>query len=318
MPPEIKMIESVPFDDVPPDGEERFNASDIIPLADSRFLFCDNNVGDALYELRLAPNGEKKVPLLRKQIEGIEFGIIDDLEGLALAENEEGRFIFALCSLSIKAKKKANDFKVKKGARNALVRLSVDEEERLRPEIIPDFRSWLIENMPELENFANIAPDDGGLNVEGLAWHPEANVLLLGFRTPLMDGMPFVLPIRLQNLSGSWSVDNFEMLSPTRLNLKATNDEQGIRSISYDTLRKVLLLLTGNATSASKAPFSLYSWDGNTSGIVHHFEKIQFHKKAKAEGLTHGTINHRGAIVFVDDAGGYSFLWDDDPSLVLP
>jgi len=318
MPLEIKIIESVPFDDAPPDGEERFNASDVIPLADSRFLFCDNNVGDALYELRFTPEGKKKGSLLKKQIEGLEFGVVDDLEGLTLAENEAGRFIFALSSLSIKSKKKANDFKVKKGARNALVRLLIAEGERLMPDIIPDFRSWLIEKMPGLKEFADIAPDEGGLNIEGLAWHPEENMLLLGFRTPLMVGLPFVLPIRLQNLSGNWTVDNFEMLSPIRLNLEQTNDEQGIRSISYDPLRKVLLILIGNATSASKAPFSLYSWDGNTNGIVHHYEKIQFHKKVKAEGLTHGTINHRGVIVFVDDAGGYQILWDDDPCLVLP
>ena len=318
MPPEIKIIESIPFDDAPPDGEERFNASDIIPLSDSRFLFCDNNVGDAMYELRLTSEGKKKGPLIRKQIEGIEFGVVDDLESIALAENEDARFIFALCSLSIKAKKKANDFKVKKGARNAFVRLLIDEEERLIPEIIPDFRLWLIEQIPELANFANIAPDEGGLNIEGLAWHPDENMLLLGFRTPLQNGLPVVLPIRFENLSGSWSVDNFEILPPITLKLKPANDEQGIRSISYDPLRKVLLVLIGNATSASKAPFSLYSWDGNSNGVVHQFEKIQFHKKVKAEGLTHGTINHRGAIIFVDDAGGYQVLFDDDPSLVLP
>lgn len=318
MPPEIKIIESIPFDDEPPDGEERFNASDIIPLSDSRFLFCDNNVGDALYELRFTSEGKKKGPLIRKQLEGLEFGVVDDLESITLAGNDESRFIFALCSLSIKTKKKANDFKVKKGARNAIVRISIDDDELLTPEIIPDFRSWLIENMPELEDFANLAPDDGGLNVEGLAWHPEKNMLLLGFRTPVMEGLPFVLPIRFQNLSSSWTVDNFEMLSPIRLHLKPADDDQGIRSISYDPSRKVLLVLTGNATSASKAPFSLYSWDGNGNGIVHHFEKIQFHKKVKAEGLTHGTINDRGVIVFVDDAGGYQILWSDDPSLVLP
>ena len=220
MPPETKIIEPVKIDDVPPDGEERFNASDVVALSDSRFLFCDNNVGDALYELRLTSNGEKKVPLKRRQIEGIEFGVVDDFEGLTLAENDEARFIFAICSLSIKTKKKANDFKVKKGARNALVRITIEEGERLVPEIIPDFRSWLIQNMPELGDFVNVAPDDGGINVEGLAWHPEENLLLLGFRTPLTDSLPFVLPIRLQDLSSSWSVDHFEILQPITLNLE--------------------------------------------------------------------------------------------------
>ena len=34
-------------------GEEPYNASEVVALADSRFLFCDNNVSDALFEFRL-------------------------------------------------------------------------------------------------------------------------------------------------------------------------------------------------------------------------------------------------------------------------
>jgi hypothetical protein len=35
----------------------------------------------------------------------------------------------------------------------------------------------------------------------------------------------------------------------------------------------------------------------------------------KPEGITHGTIGGRGVVMFVDDAGGYKFLWDDDVRL---
>jgi hypothetical protein len=35
----------------------------------------------------------------------------------------------------------------------------------------------------------------------------------------------------------------------------------------------------------------------------------------KVEGVTHARIDGRGAIVFVDDSGGYQVLWDDDPRL---
>jgi hypothetical protein len=55
-----KPIKSIYFDDPPPEDEDRFNPSDIISLTDSRFLFCDNNVGHALYELRFRPEGKKK------------------------------------------------------------------------------------------------------------------------------------------------------------------------------------------------------------------------------------------------------------------
>jgi hypothetical protein len=76
-----------------------------------------------------------------------------------------------------------------------------------------------------------------------------------------------------------------------------------------------LLIVVGNSTSASKAPFRLYSWDGNMKGEVHRFRDIRFDNKMRVEGVTYGIIGGRGGIVFVDDAGGYQVVWDDDPRL---
>src|SRR5262245_54840762 len=53
-------IDSIPFDETNGNGE--FNASDVVPLADSRFLICDNNTNDALFELNLTPDGQEKGP----------------------------------------------------------------------------------------------------------------------------------------------------------------------------------------------------------------------------------------------------------------
>jgi hypothetical protein len=52
-------------------------------------------------------------------------------------------------------------------------------------------------------------------------------------------------------------------------------------------------------------------------GMVKRFKRISFHKKMRPEGVTHGTIGGRGVIVFVDDRGGYQFIWSDDPRLEL-
>jgi hypothetical protein len=135
---------------------------------------------------------------------------------------------------------------------------------------------------------------------------------MMGVRTPLIQGRPFILPIRIKKLSGTWSAENLEFLPPIIL---AVENEQGIRTLSYDSRRKEFFVVVGNATSSSKSPFHLYSWNGNPKGSVHHIDNVCFHRKMKVEGMTYGTIKGRGALVFVDDGGGYQILWDDDPRL---
>src|SRR5215471_9139072 len=68
-------IAPIPFGEM--NGREVYNASDIIPIADSRFLFCDNNTDDALFELDLTPDGRKKGPLIRRPLQGLAAGAAD-------------------------------------------------------------------------------------------------------------------------------------------------------------------------------------------------------------------------------------------------
>ena len=140
-------------------------------------------------------------------------------------------------------------------------------------------------------------------------------VLLLGVRTPVIEGKPLILRVRLKKADGPWHLSNFEMLPPVALAIKDDRGEQGIRTIGFDPSRGVWLIVTGNATSVSKAPFALYAWDGNAQGAVRHYEQVRFHNRMRVEGVTHACVGGRGAIVFVDDRGGYQVLWDDDPRL---
>src|SRR5262245_42510423 len=87
-------------------GTEPYNASEIVAIADSRFLFCDNNISDALFELRLQADGSMAGPLIRRPIDGIEAGAVDDLEGLALVQSDGQKLIFANASFSLKQRKK--------------------------------------------------------------------------------------------------------------------------------------------------------------------------------------------------------------------
>jgi Protein of unknown function (DUF3616) len=300
-------------------GPEPHNASEIVAIDDSRFLFCDNNIGDALLELRLAADGAMACPLIRRPLRGIEPGTVDDLEGMTHVRTGGGSFIVAMPSLSLKRRKGCHRKKSKRGkespARDCLLRITFGKDDWLEAEVLSGFRGWIVENAPELGKSPRYLPDDGGLNVEGLGWNPAEGVLLLGVRTPVIEGKPFILRVRLKQVDGPWSLSNLEMLPPVLLAIKDGRGEQGIRTIGFDPPRGAWLIVAGNSTSASRAPFTLYSWDGNPRGVVHHFEDVRFHKRMKAEGVTHGTVGGRGAVVFVDDAGGYQVLWDDDPRL---
>src|SRR5262245_7076092 len=74
-------------------GERVYNASGVVPLADSRFLFCDNNCNDALFELDLSEDGRKKGPLIRRPLQGLAPDALDDMEAMTLAEEKGRRFI---------------------------------------------------------------------------------------------------------------------------------------------------------------------------------------------------------------------------------
>jgi hypothetical protein len=310
-------IRPISFGEQP--GPEPHNASEVVAIDDSRFLFCDNNIGDGLFELRLAGDGSMACPLIRHPIRGIEPGSMDDLEGLTQATDGGSRFLFASPSFSLKRRKGRHRKKSRRGkptdARSCLLRVRIGENTAPEAEVLSGFREWLVECAPELEKASRRLPDDDGLNVEGLAWSPADQALLLGVRSPVVDGRALVIRVRTRQIDGPWDLTNFELLPSVLLELPGDGEEQGIRAMEFDPSRGMFLIITGNATSAGEAPFRLLAWDGNEDGRVQHFDRVRFHRKMKVEGVTHGWIGGRGAVVFVDDAGGYQVLWDDDPRL---
>ena len=96
-------IKPIAFGERP--GPEPYNASEIVAIDDSKFLFCDNNIGDALFELRLAADGNMACPLIRRPIRGIEPGTVDDLEGMTHVRTDGRSLIVVIPSLSLKQRK---------------------------------------------------------------------------------------------------------------------------------------------------------------------------------------------------------------------
>src|SRR5215475_7956 len=304
-----QIITPIPFEKM--NDEREYNASDVVPLADSRFLFCDNNSKDSLFELDLGKDGRKKGPLIKRSLQGLGSKAIDDMEAMTIGEEQGRRFIFVASSLSLKNSKKGKSPKVR---RSGLLRVTVNPDDSLSAENIPGFRDWFVQNAPVIDAAANLPTDEGGLNVEGLAWDQERHALLFGLRTPLSAGCPLIIPVLVNDLDGPWTTGNLKMLPPIRLSVNEEGAPQGIRSIEYVASFHAFLIVLGKAISGEKAPFELYEWKGGRHDKLHQLD-VSFAKKMKPEGLTSGTVAGRPVLLFVDDRGGYQVLWLDKARL---
>src|SRR4029434_3367688 len=136
-------ITPIPFGEM--NGDDVYNASGVVPLADSRFLFCDNNCNDALFEFDLTADGQKKGQLIRRPLQGLAPNAIDDMEAMTLAEEKGRRFIIVTSSLCAKRAKDGQSLRVPP---SGLLRVTVNSDDSLSAENMPGFREWFIQNPP--------------------------------------------------------------------------------------------------------------------------------------------------------------------------
>jgi hypothetical protein len=99
---------------------------------------------------------------------------------------------------------------------SGVLRVTINSDNTLSAENMPGFREWLISAFPQLAASAQTKPDDGGLNIEGFTWDKRRYAFLFGVRTPVPDGKPLVLPVKVKDLAGAWTTGNLEAQPPMR------------------------------------------------------------------------------------------------------
>jgi hypothetical protein len=306
--PAGQIITPIPFGIM--NGDDVYNASGVVPITSSRFLFCDNNSNDSLFELIISEDGKRIGPLIRRPLQGLSPDSIDDMEAMTIAEEKEERFIFVTTSLG--AKKPREVGQPLRIPPSGLLRVKINSDDGLSAENMPDFRDWFIKNLPPaLAESAGRIPDEGGLNIEGLAWDHERHALLFGLRSPLSNNNPIVIPVRVKELDGEWKTDNLKMLAPIELTLGPEEAARGIRSIEYVPDRHAFLVIIGKSVSGQKAPFALYEWKGGKKGKTQRLN-VSFAEKMKPEGLTSGIFAGKPALLCTDDGGGYQVFRPDE------
>jgi hypothetical protein len=141
--------------------------------------------------------------------------------------------------------------------------------------------------------------ESAGINIEGLAWDPKGSRLLLGIRSPVVDGSALAVPLRLRDPNAPLAAGNVVVDGPA---LRIPLNGSGIRSIEYSADAGMFQIIAGHPTGA--ADFRLVLWDG--AGVVREVQK--FLPNEKPEGVARATIGDRKATVVLFDTSHFAVL----------
>ena len=268
----------------------KFDASGVaeVPGAPG-ILFVDNGREGQVFWMELDQKGKQV-----GSINGLSLGVsIEDLEGITT----DGTTVYVVSSQS----------RPKAIATEGLVRFKFDPRSKSikDAESISGLKKFLVENVAELRQEAEKTGKDGGLNIEGLAWDPRHGRLLLGLRSPIVDGHALIVPLRLRDQRGPFSIDNMEVENSKAIRLPLGG--AAIRSIEYDGRARVFRIISGAAENQDPTDFALWEWNGDEQQPKVR-ETKRFEKSLKPEGVARVTSGSQDFLIIVFDASGYTIL----------
>lgn len=267
----------------------RFEASGVAHVAGTnQLLFVDDGRPREIFVMELTSDGIQKgsavpVPLAAE---------VTDPEGIT----SDGIHFYVIGSQSKKTGFEGD----------GLVRFTFDPRTRRadRVERIQGLKAWLAENVSELRGTERRVGNDA-LNIEGLAWDPGGRRLLLGLRSPIVDGQALVIPIKMTDPTASFSGENLEVDGATiRLRLNGA----GIRSLEHDERTNTFRLIAGASPNDENREFRVVEWNGNPGSPLRDIAR--FSRRLKPEGITRAALDGRPVSVIVFDVGRFAVIGD--------
>jgi pSer/pThr/pTyr-binding forkhead associated (FHA) protein len=190
--------------------------------------------------------------------------------------------------------------------KNAIARFKFDAGSQTitNIETIPNLREFLLDNVSELKAEGDKPGKEGELNIEGLAWDPKHSRLLLGLRSPQINGNALIVPVALRN-GNSFAIDNLKVGSAIQLPL----DGLGIRDIQYDSRLDSFLIISGAPEHHEKKEFKLWQWSGDATDPDAGLQALtDLDQGMKPEGITHFKSGGGDFIFIVGDNSAYTKL----------
>lgn len=265
-----------------------FEASGVahVPGTDG-VLFVDDGRPEEVFWMRLgAARGQAGA------IKAVSLGAsVIDLEGMTF----DGTHFYVVGSQS----------KSKGGDLAGLVRFRFDPRaERVEgPEAVSGLKGFLAANVAELRGMEQTKYKDGGINVEGVAWDPKHGRLLLGLRSPVVEGQALVVPLRLRDARGPFAAANLAVEGGRAIRLPLGG--AGVRSIEYDERAGAFRVITGAGPDAEKMDFKFWEWDGEVARPALR-ETGSYDRSLKPEGVTRVKAGGRDYTFIVFDTSGYA------------
>lgn len=268
----------------------KFEASGVayVPGTDGVLFVDDGRVND-IFWMRLDATGNQA-----GAIKPVGLGVnVTDLEGITT----DGKFFYVVGSQS----------KATGTEQAGLLRFRFDAERQQVEgvEALSNLKKLLAENVAELQGLGDRPYSNGGINIEGLAWDARENRLLLGLRSPVINGQALIVPLKIRDSGKGFTADNVEV--PDKRAIQLSLEGAGIRSIEYDEQAKAFRLLTGAAQNSEKTTFKLWEWNGASNQPALRVLDT-FNAKLKPEGITRVSVGQRNFAFLVFDTSGYTMM----------
>lgn len=218
-------------------------------------------------------------------------GKISDLEAITLSDND---YVYAITSHSRRASGK------RKSAREKLVRFKLDGNDVVDPGAVSGLRQAITETHSALKKAARASKvkSDNGFNIEGLSFDKAKAKLLIGLRSPVIDGNAVV--VVMENPLSVFENDEAPKVSEELILLDL--DKGGIRSMTFDPKLDGHLIISRREDKRNK-PFKLWFWDGDAD---HAPRRVRIGLRGgipRAEGIASVSHNGHERLLLVFDDG---------------
>ena len=270
-----------------------YEPSGIQQLADGRFLVVEDEEEHALSLLRIS-GGRISHTALRAPFWSWgngDFWKLDDLEGVTA---DRAGNIYAITSHSRDSD--GDEWK----SRERLVRFRIEGDKVVDPMVVGSLKRDLTAAHPELAASAGIreVKSAGGLNIEALAMSADQRRLLIGFRSPLLDGRAIVASI--ENPGAIFDGDERPQIGATLTTLDLGGN--GIRGMSWVPFLGGYLVIAG-PVARERVEFQLWFWPGGSDDRPRRVSVAGLPGFEHAEGVSPAVIDGRQCIIIVSDDG---------------